>query len=54
MTTIRILVELGELKDGSQVTKRNGEKIYTVKRKLTVYDRTDACPVGDPGDQHRV
>jgi len=39
---IRILARVGDLEDGSKVTKRTGEKIYIVRRSITIYDGKDS------------
>lgn len=34
---MRILIESYYLKDGSEVTKRKGEKVYKIRRKLKIF-----------------
>lgn len=37
---MRILIRVGDLDDGASITMRTGEKVYTVRRSIMVYDHT--------------
>lgn len=37
MDAFKLILPIGDIPDGSTITKRNGEKTYRVTRELTIY-----------------